>query len=79
MCSDLWGRWMGGNRELVLTDLFKSLGYSGSNPILDDYLKFVQSDTSTLVQVSGNYSPYTLANLSNFTATNLVIATNVIV
>ncbi|MEH1814148.1 MAG: calcium-binding protein [Nostoc sp.] len=65
--------------KLVFTDLFKSLGYSGSNPILDGYLKFVQSDTSTLVQVSSNYSPYTLANLSNFTATNLVVGTNVIV
>ncbi|MEH2211450.1 DUF4347 domain-containing protein [Nostoc sp.] len=65
--------------KLVLTDLFKSLGYSGSNPILDGYLKFVQSDTSTLVQVSDNDLPYTLANLSNFTATNLVVGTNVIV
>ncbi|MFN6528980.1 DUF4347 domain-containing protein [Nostoc sp. ChiSLP03a] len=65
--------------KLVLTDLLKSLGYSGSNPILDSYLKFVQSDTSTLVQVSSNNSPYTLANLSNFTATNLVVGTNVIV
>ncbi|MBE8969279.1 DUF4347 domain-containing protein [Nostocales cyanobacterium LEGE 12452] len=65
--------------KLVFTDLFKSLGYSGSNPILDGYLKFVQSDTSTLVQVSVNSSPYTLANLSNFTATNLVVGTNVIV
>ncbi|MEH2128073.1 DUF4347 domain-containing protein [Nostoc sp.] len=65
--------------KLVFTDLFKSLGYSGSNPILDGYLKFVQSDTSTLVQVFSNNSPYTLANLSNFTATNLVVGTNVIV
>ncbi|MDZ7965362.1 MAG: DUF4347 domain-containing protein [Nostoc sp. DedSLP03] len=65
--------------KLVLTDLLKSLGYSGSNPILDGYLKFVQSDTSTLVQVSSNNSLYTLANLSNFTATNLVVGTNVIV
>lgn len=65
--------------KLVLTDLFKSLGYSGSNPILDGYLEFVQSDTSTLVNYSGNYSPYTLAILDNFTATNLVVGTNVIV
>ncbi|MGF1937655.1 MAG: DUF4347 domain-containing protein [Nostoc sp. ChiQUE02] len=64
--------------KLVLTDVFKSLGYTGSNPILDGNLQFVQSDTSTLVKVVANYS-YTLAILDNFTATNLVVGTNVIV
>ncbi|MEH2014458.1 calcium-binding protein, partial [Nostoc sp.] len=66
--------------KLVFTDLFKSVGYSGSNPILDGYLQFVQSGTSTQVNYSaGPYSVFTLATLDNFTATNLVVGTNVIV
>ena len=66
--------------KLVLTNLFKSVGYSGSNPIGDGYLQFVQSGTSTQVNYSaGPYSVYTLATLNNFTATNLVVGTNVIV
>ncbi|MDZ8035549.1 DUF4347 domain-containing protein [Nostoc sp. DedSLP04] len=65
--------------KLVLTDLFKSRGYSSSNPIGDGNLQFVQSDTSTEVQILGYYSFYTLATLDNFTATNLVVGTNVIV
>jgi hypothetical protein len=65
--------------KLVLTDLFKSRGYGSSNPIGDGNLSFVQSDTSTLVQVLGYYSFYTLATLNNFTATNLVVGSNVIV
>ncbi|WP_298909109.1 DUF4347 domain-containing protein [uncultured Nostoc sp.] len=69
--------------KLVLTNVFKNRGYTGSNPIADGYLQFVQSGTATKV----NYSPYsnggyfdeTLATLNNFTATNLVVGTNVIV
>ncbi|MEH2042837.1 DUF4347 domain-containing protein [Nostoc sp.] len=65
--------------KLILTDLFKSRGYSGSNPIGDGNLQFVQSGTSTLVQVFDYYSFYTFVTLNNFTATNLVVGTNVIV
>ena len=66
--------------KLIFTDLLKSVGYSGSNPISDGYLQFVQSGTSTQVNYSaGPYSVYTLATLNNFTATNLVVGTNVIV
>ncbi len=65
--------------KLVLTDLFKSLGYNGSNPMKDGYLQFVQSDTSTLVQVF-EYSHFdTFATLDNFTATNLVVGSNVLI
>ncbi|MHC5759630.1 DUF4347 domain-containing protein [Nostoc sp.] len=68
--------------KLVLTEAFKNLGYSGSNPILDGYLQFVQSGTSTQVNYSsygiGSYF-FTLATLSNFTATNLVLGSNVLV
>ncbi|MEH2390507.1 MAG: calcium-binding protein, partial [Nostoc sp.] len=68
--------------KLVLSNVFKNRGYTGSNPITDGYLQFVQSGTATKV----NYFPYgngafdyTLATLNNFTATNVVIGTNVIV
>ncbi|MEH2107263.1 DUF4347 domain-containing protein [Nostoc sp.] len=68
--------------KLVLTEAFKNLGYSGSNPILDGYLQFVQSGTSTQVNYSsygiGSYF-FTLATLNNFTATNLVVGSNVLV
>ncbi|WP_375496811.1 DUF4347 domain-containing protein [uncultured Nostoc sp.] len=66
--------------KLILTDLFKSQGYSGSNPISDGYLQFVQSGTSTQVQFAYySNSFYTFTTLNNFTATNLVVGTNVIV
>jgi|GEM_PF-1122674 len=68
--------------KLVLTEGFKNIGYSGSNPILDGYLQFVQSGTSTEVKYSSYGSDsyfFTLATLNNFTATNLVVGTNVIV
>ncbi|MEH2467277.1 calcium-binding protein, partial [Nostoc sp.] len=62
--------------ELILTNVLKSEGYTGSNPISDGYLKFVQSGTATKVNT---YYNETLVTLNNFTATNLVIGTNVIV
>ncbi|MCC5656513.1 DUF4347 domain-containing protein [Nostoc sp. XA010] len=70
--------------KLVFTDLFKNRGYSSSNPIGDGNLQFVQSGTSTLVQVLISYNPSysffnTFATLDNFTATNLVVGSNVIV
>ncbi|MEH2244442.1 beta strand repeat-containing protein [Nostoc sp.] len=68
--------------KLVLTNVFKNRGYIGSNPILDGYLQFVQSGTSTQVNYSyyGNgSSDFILATLDNFTATNLVIGSNVLV
>ncbi|OYD95338.1 hypothetical protein CDG76_10190 [Nostoc sp. 'Peltigera membranacea cyanobiont' 210A] len=64
--------------KLVLTDVLKSQGYTGSNPILDGYLQFVQSGTYTQVNYGKGYSGI-LATLDNFTATNLVIGSNVLV
>ncbi|MEH1825026.1 MAG: putative Ig domain-containing protein [Nostoc sp.] len=66
--------------KLVLTDLFRSLNYLGTNPITDGYLRFVQSGTSTRVQLDadgGANAFSTLTTLNNFTATNLVIGGNV--
>ncbi|MDF5707589.1 MAG: DUF4347 domain-containing protein [Nostoc sp. S4] len=68
--------------KLVLTDLFKSLGYNGSYPYGDGYLQFVQSGTSTQVQIDANGGGddfSTLVTLNNFTASNLILGTNVIV
>ncbi|MBN3941766.1 DUF4347 domain-containing protein [Nostoc sp. NMS9] len=65
--------------KLVLTDLLKIWGYSGSNPILDGHLKFVQLGTSTKVNYIGVYDDNTVATLNNFTATNLVVGSNVLV
>ncbi|MCC5643060.1 DUF4347 domain-containing protein [Nostoc sp. CHAB 5824] len=65
--------------KLVLTDLFKSLGYSGRNPIGDGYLQFVQLGTSTQVNYRDGYYPRTLVTLDNFITTNLVVGTNIIV
>jgi CSLREA domain-containing protein len=64
--------------KLVLTDVLKSRGYTGSNPIGDGYLQFVQSGTSTQVNYGKDYT-FTLATLNNFTATNLVVGSNVFV
>ncbi|MBN3958688.1 putative Ig domain-containing protein [Nostoc sp. NMS8] len=66
--------------KLVLTDLFRSLNYLGTNPITDGYLRFVQSGTSTRVQLDadgGANAFSTLTTLNSFTATNLVIGGNV--
>ncbi|MEH2115750.1 putative Ig domain-containing protein [Nostoc sp.] len=66
--------------KLVLTDLFRSLNYLGTNPITDGYLRFVQSGTSTKVQLDadgGANAFSTLTTLNSFTATNLVIGGNV--
>ncbi|MEH2025291.1 DUF4347 domain-containing protein [Nostoc sp.] len=66
--------------KLILTDVLKSRGYTGINTIGDGYLRFVQSGTSTQVNYTdGSYQDYSLAILNNFTATNLVVGTNVIV
>jgi Ca2+-binding RTX toxin-like protein len=62
--------------KLVLTDLFNDLGYHGTNPIADGYLRTVQSGSSVLVQIdsnghSGGASFTTVAALSNNTVAGL--------
>ncbi|MEH2083719.1 MAG: DUF4347 domain-containing protein [Nostoc sp.] len=65
--------------KLIITDWLKSRGYTGSNPIADGYLQFVQSGTSTQVNFTKDDDILASLNLNNFTATNLVVGTNVIV
>ncbi|MBX9256357.1 DUF4347 domain-containing protein [Desmonostoc muscorum CCALA 125] len=60
--------------RLILADLFSSFGYGGRIPIIEGYLRFVQSGTSTQVQIDFNGGAdgfSTLVTLNNFTATNL--------
>jgi Ca2+-binding RTX toxin-like protein len=62
--------------KLVLTDLFNDIGYHGTNPIADGYLRTVQSGSSVLVQIdsnghSGGVSFTTVAALSNNTVAGL--------
>jgi Ca2+-binding RTX toxin-like protein len=70
--------------QLVLTDLFQSLNYSGSNAITDGYLRFTQVGANTQVQIDqdglANGSNFnTLATLNNVTPGSLAIGTNVVI
>uniref|UniRef100_UPI0035C9641A choice-of-anchor Q domain-containing protein n=1 Tax=uncultured Nostoc sp. TaxID=340711 RepID=UPI0035C9641A len=70
--------------KLVLTNLFDSLGYGGSNPITDSYLRFVSSGVNTQVQIDRDGITSTqgfslLVNLNNVSANSLVIGSNVLV
>jgi Ca2+-binding RTX toxin-like protein len=74
--------------KLVLTDLFQSVGYSGSNPIGDGYLRFTQvianGVTNTQVQIdqdglTGGSNFTTLATLNNVNPGSLAIGTNVVI
>jgi Ca2+-binding RTX toxin-like protein len=62
--------------KLVLTDLLNDIGYHGSNPIADGYLRTVQSGSSVLVQVDsdghGSGAAFTtVATLSSNTVAGL--------
>ncbi|MGF2038354.1 MAG: type I secretion C-terminal target domain-containing protein [Nostoc sp. CmiVER01] len=64
--------------------MFASLGYSGSNPITDSYLRFVSSGVNTQVQIDTDGITSTqgfslLVNLNNVSANSLVIGSNVLV
>lgn len=69
--------------KLVLTDLFKSLNYSGSNPIDDNYLRFVSSGVNTQVQIDPDGLASTqgfssLVTLNKVSASSLVLGSNVL-
>ncbi|PSF32497.1 hypothetical protein C7H19_21635 [Aphanothece hegewaldii CCALA 016] len=68
--------------KLILTELFDNIGYSGSNPVADGYLRLRLSGSSTLLEIDadgGANSFVRMATLYNVTASNLDIDTNVII
>jgi Ca2+-binding RTX toxin-like protein len=65
-----------GNDKIVLTDLLDSLGYDGSNPLADGYVKWVQGRNGTSIQIdpdgaagSGIFRPF--ITLENVAASNV--------
>ncbi|MEH2084588.1 MAG: choice-of-anchor Q domain-containing protein [Nostoc sp.] len=70
--------------KLVLTSLFDSLGYAGSNPIADEYLRFVASGVNTQVEIDPDGLTSTqgfslLTTLNNVSVDSLVIGNNVLI
>ena len=57
-----------GEDKLVLTQLFSSLGYTGSDPIADNYMKFVQG--------TGTNSAHTFLQIDRDGLTGRAIARN---
>jgi Ca2+-binding RTX toxin-like protein len=62
--------------KIVLTDLLKNLGYSGSNSVADGYVRWVQGTSGTNIQIdpdgangSGIFRPF--IQLDNVSASNL--------
>ena len=69
--------------QLVLTELFTILGYQGTNPIADGYLRFSRLGFSTQVQIDAdglsNGSNYTtLTTLIGVLPSSLSLGTNII-
>jgi Ca2+-binding RTX toxin-like protein len=69
---------------LNLVPLFDNLGYSGIDPIKDDYMRLVQKGVNTQVQIdpdglTGSLAFSTLVTLNNFSAEDLIIGSNVLV
>ena len=65
-----------GKDKIVLTELFKSLGYSGTNPITDGYMRIRQFSSATWVEIdadgrngSGSFQP--LISIENVSANTL--------
>ncbi|MBE9174179.1 cadherin-like domain-containing protein, partial [Synechocystis salina LEGE 06155] len=70
--------------QLVLTGLFTGLGYDGTNPIADGYLRFNRLGFSTQVQIDvdglNNDSDYiTMVTLTGLFPNSLSVGTNVMV
>ncbi|MBW4429181.1 MAG: tandem-95 repeat protein [Nostoc desertorum CM1-VF14] len=61
--------------KIVITELLKSLGYSGSNPIADSYVKFGSSGNNAILQIdpdgNGSQRPTSLVTLQNLTVAQL--------
>ncbi len=70
--------------KIVMTALFTALGYGGSNPIADSYLRFLAAGSATQIQidangVSGGANFITLTTLNATTPSSLTLGANVIV
>nr|MCM0589612.1 type I secretion C-terminal target domain-containing protein [Gloeotrichia echinulata DEX184] len=72
-----------GEDKLVFTQLLTSIGYNGTNPIADGYVRFVQGSTanSTVLQIdrdgiSGSAVFRNFITLDNITSTQLDNVTN---
>ncbi|AIE75094.1 MULTISPECIES: calcium-binding protein [unclassified Synechocystis] len=70
--------------QLVLTELFTGLGYNGTNPIVDGYLRFNRLGFSAQVRIDAdgltNGSNYiTLTTLVGVLPSNLSLGTNVVI
>ncbi|MBE9176681.1 hypothetical protein IQ225_17690, partial [Synechocystis salina LEGE 06155] len=70
--------------QLILTELFKDLGYNGINPIADGYLRFNRLGFGTQVQIDPdgvlnglNYT--TLTTLIGILPSSLSVGTNVVI
>jgi Ca2+-binding RTX toxin-like protein len=64
-----------GKDQIVLTQLLSNLGYAGSNPITDGYIKFAASGKNTIVQIDadgfGSQLSAPLVTLQNRSVTQL--------
>lgn len=67
--------------RLVLAQVFAELDYQGNNPVADGYLQFVQTGSSTRVQIDqdglGSAPFRTIAILLNTNASDLVVGGNI--
>ncbi|MCL1475468.1 type I secretion C-terminal target domain-containing protein [Argonema antarcticum] len=64
------------NDVIVLTELFANVGYKGTDPFIDRYLRLVQSGANTQVQIDPNGTAgapgfSTLVTLNNVVSTSL--------
>jgi Ca2+-binding RTX toxin-like protein len=69
--------------KVVMTPLFTALGYSGSTPIADGYLRFLALGSTTQIQIdanglTGGSNFVTLATLNDINPANLTLGTNVV-
>lgn len=70
--------------QLVLTNVFTALSYSGVDPIADGYMQFVQQGSNTRVQidpdgVNGSFPFQTIAILESVNTGDLIVGSNVII
>jgi Ca2+-binding RTX toxin-like protein len=70
--------------QLVLTELFKDLGYTRGNPVADGYLRFNRAGLSTQVQIDSDgsqtaFNYTTLTTLIGVLPSGLIVGSNVVI